>query len=138
MYAIYTDQGRVVGYVSCPEDNAQRLAELNGAVGYLPSALPCHDTHYVSDGALVRLPACPSEFWDFDYVAKQWVPNDSAAWTTVRGRRDSLLSASDWVVTKAVELGQAPPNEWVAYRQALRDITTQPDPRAIVWPTAPV
>jgi hypothetical protein len=32
----------------------------------------------------------------------------------------------------------APTKEvWAAYRQALRDVTLQPDPFNIVWPTPP-
>ncbi|MGG4054103.1 phage tail assembly chaperone [Delftia tsuruhatensis] len=38
---------------------------------------------------------------------------------------------------RAQETGEPMPAPWLAYRQALRDITDQPDPLAIVWPTAP-
>jgi hypothetical protein len=55
----------------------------------------------------------------------------------VRVDRDRRLAASDWIVTRATERGEPVPAEWVAYRQALRDITGQADPLAIIWPTAP-
>tara|TARA_A100001035_G_C27423229_1_gene338206 strand:- start:56 stop:316 length:261 start_codon:yes stop_codon:yes gene_type:complete len=41
-----------------------------------------------------------------------------------RHRRDFLLSESDWVVTKALEEGNAIPSDWKTYRQALRDLPT--------------
>ena len=60
-------------------------------------------------------------------------------WNRVRDRRDALLTQSDVLVL---------PDRWAtyteerqtalsAYRQALRDITTQSDPDNIVWPTPP-
>jgi hypothetical protein len=55
-------------------------------------------------------------------------------WAHVRSDRNARLSASDWT-----QLPDAPVDAaaWAAYRQALRDITTQTDPFAIVWPEGP-
>ena len=54
----------------------------------------------------------------------------------VRARRQGLLYASDWAV-----LPDAPVADraaWVAYRQALRDLTSQPGfPDDVTWPTPP-
>ncbi|KFJ11005.1 hypothetical protein DR66_2790 [Delftia acidovorans] len=58
-------------------------------------------------------------------------------WEKVRYTRARLLSACDWVTLRAQETGEPVPAPWMAYRQALRDITDQPDPLAIVWPTPP-
>ena len=97
-----------------------------------------HDLHYVGNGLIVDKPEKPSEFCDFDYTRKQWVANPEAAWAAVKQQRARLLAGSDWLVTKAAESGQSVPPEWIAYRQALRDITLQSDPWAIVWPVAPI
>lgn len=61
--------------------------------------------------------------------------------------RDRFLAETDWVVTKANELGEEVPAEWKAYRQALRDITNTATPElneeynlditTIDWPTKP-
>ncbi len=61
----------------------------------------------------------------------------SEAWDDVRSKRDKLLAETDWIVTKAVERGEPVPLDWAIYRQALRDITVQPDPYNIIWPTPP-
>ena len=55
-------------------------------------------------------------------------------WDGIRARRDKLLSASDFT-----QLPDTPHNkhDWAVYRQALRDITNQPDPLNIVWPVPP-
>jgi len=55
-----------------------------------------------------------------------------------RSQRDNLLSSSDWIVTKSLETGVAVPQEWLDYRQALRDLPQQTGfPDSITWPTAP-
>ena len=64
-----------------------------------------------------------------DHLASQVAKN--------RAQRDRLLQESDWVVTKALELGQAVPQEWIDYRQDLRDVPEQADQYNIVWPVKP-
>jgi hypothetical protein len=59
-----------------------------------------------------------------------------AQWTSVRAQQRQKLYESDW--TCSVTDYEVPNKaEWVAYRQALRDVTTQADPFAIVWPPRP-
>lgn len=55
-------------------------------------------------------------------------------WAMVRADRNAFLAACDWT-----QLPDAPVDAtaWAAYRQALRDITDQPDPFNIVWPEPP-
>lgn len=52
----------------------------------------------------------------------------------IRIQRNIKLAASDWT-----QLADAPVDEeaWAEYRQALRDITKQADPFAIIWPVEP-
>lgn len=52
----------------------------------------------------------------------------------IRAERNAKLTACDWT-----QLPDAPVDAeaWAEYRQALRDITDQPDPFAIVWPQTP-
>jgi hypothetical protein len=60
----------------------------------------------------------------------------AAAWSQVRIQQKELLYKSDW--TCSVTDYEVPNKaDWVAYRQALRDVTTQSDPFAIVWPAVP-
>ena len=55
-----------------------------------------------------------------------------------RKKRDLLLNASDWHSTRAYETSSPMANEWVTYRQALRDVTEQDGfPNKIVWPETP-
>jgi len=57
---------------------------------------------------------------------------------TRKEERNQLLAETDWIVTKSLESGEAVPDEWKQYRQALRDIPSQPNfPDDIEWPTKP-
>jgi len=58
-------------------------------------------------------------------------------WVVVRGKRLLKLRASDWSVLPDVPMTAEKKAEWETYRQALRDITNQPDPFDITWPTPP-
>jgi hypothetical protein len=60
-----------------------------------------------------------------------------AQWTSVRTQQRQKLYESDWTCSVTdYEVPNKP--EWVQYRAALRDVTNQADPFAIVWPVAPV
>ena len=59
-----------------------------------------------------------------------------AQWASVRAQQKELLYKSDW--TCSVTDYEVPnKDEWVQYRQALRDVTLQSDPFEIVWPLRP-
>jgi hypothetical protein len=64
-------------------------------------------------------------------------PDAAAQWVVVRAERDLLLDKCDWWVTKAIEKNATISAEQQAYRDALRDITTQSDPFNIAWPVLP-
>lgn len=86
-------------------------------------------------------PAQPGPHAQWDWDSLQWMTDSTQAtatdWRDVRLERDMRLAATDWRVMRAIEQGQALSPEWQAYRQALRDITDQPDPTNITWPARP-
>jgi len=96
-------------------------------------------SYYLADGALQRQPEAPnaycvwtSEGWiDPRPVAEQ----QAAQWEVVRAERNRLLQASDWTQLPDVPIDTK--EAWAIYRQALREVTNQPDPFHIFWPTAP-
>ncbi|MEF9946786.1 MAG: tail fiber assembly protein [Comamonas sp.] len=91
----------------------------------------------VANNKIIKRPEKKDSAEVFDLETCSWVMSAIAQWEKVRGLRDELMTATDWRVTRAMEAGQPLAAEWVAYRQALRDVTQQPDPFAIVWPVAP-
>jgi hypothetical protein len=77
--------------------------------------------------------------WTQNYNVTDLSADESAAkvgaqWTVIRAARNRLLVASDWT-----QLPDAPVDAaaWATYRQALRDVTNQANPFAIVWPESP-
>lgn len=74
--------------------------------------------------------------WSLPFVITL-LPLDVAE-THVRSKRNITLSQSDWVITRAYERGEPVPQEWAAYRQALRDLPQQDGfPYNVTWPEAP-
>ena len=56
----------------------------------------------------------------------------------VRNQRDALIAESDWRVVRATETGIAMSQEWIDYRQALRDISNQEGfPKNVDGPAKP-
>lgn len=65
-------------------------------------------------------------------------PSTENGWVLLRLERDRLLGLTDWVVVRAFETGIPMPNEWITYRQALRDLPeTAIDPAQVEWPQQP-
>lgn len=93
--------------------------------------------YWDADEGVVSLPAAPSPTHYFDYERLQWIPDVSMAWRLVRKKRDRLLADTDWRATRSVAENRRMHPEWIAYQQALRDITTQADPINIQWPEVP-
>lgn len=60
-----------------------------------------------------------------------------AEWDTVRSVRNERLASCDWTQLPDAPVTAEKRQEWVTYRQQLRDITSQSDPFNIVWPTEP-
>lgn len=58
-------------------------------------------------------------------------------WESIRIERQQLLLESDWTQLSDVNLTNEQKLQWQTYRQELRDITNQPDPKNISWPTKP-
>lgn len=61
---------------------------------------------------------------------------DTELANAARADRDQRLAATDW--TQLGDVPAATVQKWSPYRQALRDLPTQPGfPRTIVWPVLP-
>jgi hypothetical protein len=74
---------------------------------------------------------------EFGTIAEYKVPEISSnvQLEIIRTERDQRLKATDW--TQLPDVPLTTKEKWAVYRQALRDITEQPDPFNIIWPTPP-
>lgn len=139
-YSFYRlDDGLFTGVVaSIPERSL--AAHLRDGIGAKRGRYDCRRQRVdVRTGEIVAYvePQPPTtEFETFVLRAGVWVsePTVAALWRDVRAERDRRLAATDWRVMVATERGEPVPPAWQAYRQALRDVTLQADPRAVTWP----
>ena len=70
-------------------------------------------------------------------VVEDTASKTASLWSAHRDKRNALLAASDWTQAKDSPLSVAQQEQWESYRQALRDMTQQADPAAVVWPVEP-
>lgn len=140
-YTVYKrDTGQILWSGSCAdEDFENQEVPLDCSI---VEALAQHDSQYidVASGAVVDIPEGPSEFHDWDVVAKQWIQKSSAEiigilWGRVRFVRDRMLAECDW--TQLPDISEQVKNSFAGYRQGLRDVTGQSNPTEITWPTPP-
>ncbi|MEQ1685445.1 MAG: phage tail assembly chaperone [Burkholderiaceae bacterium] len=138
-YTIVDDAtGEVISLVDMPDERSVALNTPDHASvieGWPPSAA-C----YLLRGRWVERPPRPSRDHTWDIELKMWSdtrPDEDFA-AHARGQRDILLAASDWVVSRAMEMSEPVPEPWRQYRARLREVTTQPGfPRSIDWPVTP-
>lgn len=78
------------------------------------------------------------ETWSLvDADAEDVAERIAARWSEVRAERNALLAACDWTQLADAPLSTEQRAAWQVYRQALRDITGQPDPFDLDWPETP-
>lgn len=111
-----------------------------GMVRIEPTEMPTVGrTQYVVEGTPVKNGSTWLQTWEIHNKDAEHIQHDNRAKAqSVRNERLMRLTDTDWVVTRAAESGQPVPPAYVAYRQALRDVTSQPGfPWDVKWPDAP-
>ena len=133
-YTFFDTDGKPMGHIGCSPDEIALNVTLNNGSDYRPGMLPLASIA-LFDGEVVTLPESTGEGFKFNYETRQWVADPDGAWATVRSRRDGLLVGCDW--TQLPDIPTSIRQAWAIYRQSLRDITLQPDPFNLVWPSKP-
>jgi Phage tail assembly chaperone protein len=124
--------GEYIGSASAPSVESLELNTPQGAT----MVLGLYDeTHYLDGDEAKPKGEPPALGYVFSYQSKTWVPNSETAHMLVRIKRNRLLEESDWTQLPDVPLETKA--AWATYRQALRDVTDQPDIFNVVWPTPP-
>jgi hypothetical protein len=125
-YAFLNPDGTIKQVVPKPTP-FMKVGEGERIVNYNPPAVD--DTLY----AVTPVTPVPADTQDVTFTVEP--RPDEVVWPVIRARRDLRIAPTDW--TQLPDVPQATKEAWAQYRQALRDITTQPDPRNIIWPTPP-
>lgn len=110
--------------------------------------IPSGDSYSFNEGDYTGIGPIPETLTDkpkpqfgfWNITTKDWEVDDVARLESlaqqVRSQRDHLMAQTDWVVVKAQETGTEVPEEYLVYRQALRDVPLQSGfPEVIEWPT---
>lgn len=149
-YIVTDADGGILRHGTCALEDLQHQARAGTGEIVLPAdaAVPVDPGSQRVDlqvGCLVdhQPPAPPNDewrTWQWSAEAKRWVdtPTELALAVPLRAERARRLAASDWVTVRAMEQGEPVPPEWIAYRQALRDVPDQPAfPAGVTWPEPP-
>ena len=132
-----TDLRRANPGTSFPKKISDEVAAGFNCFPVTPATQPADD-HTVN---LERTAVKQGDQWVEEWVSTPATPEQIAERTEakaaeVRQQRNELLAASDWT-----QLPDAPTKDaqaWIAYRQALRDLASQPGfPYAVTWPEKP-
>lgn len=131
-YTVVTSDGEVVRH-----GKAEVLPEPPQGCLRLIGVLPPNAPSYWDGEVFILKPPPPSAHHTFDYATKTWKDprTPETQWQLVRRQRDALLAQSDW--TQLPDVPPATKETWAIYRQALRDVTLQPDPFNVAWPVTP-
>jgi hypothetical protein len=118
--------------VSFAKNMTAEAMEAFGCFEVRPLSTPTESrlTHSVQHS---ETPVLDGGKWKVDYYAVP-KPHEQAS-QNLRAERDMRLSSSDWMALSDSTMTPA----WAAYRQALRDVTSQESfPYDVIWPTEPV
>lgn len=129
--------GQILRWVSCPD--SEKLLQCAEDERFLDGAYDA-EVYYISGGTVALKSNRPSEHHQFDYETKQWVNSRTTEMNLefARQERNRLLVASDWTQLPDSPISATPRALWASYRQALRDVPSQPGfPDNIIWPTPP-
>ena len=129
--------------------SAQRYKKIQELVIYVPLAEKDNwlevdgvfslDQYFDSfEKVLIPYPTKPHPTAIFNFDTLKWETSYADLMFDIRYARKLLLTQSDGDIAKYTDLGKPIPAEWIAYRQALRDLPNQPGvPYDVIWPEKP-
>jgi Phage tail assembly chaperone protein len=137
-YTIYEGQTGEITITGVAQKESDIVNLLSGTQQYLLEK--SYFNQYIENDIIVNMPLKPEGEYIFDYSKKEWVFDIETATKKALYKRDQLLAEGPdrispvWWSSMTTEEQKA----WTDYRQALLDITEQPNyPQEIVWPTKP-
>ena len=95
------------------------------------------DGYQLIDGRWTETWSVHNKYDDPEEQAALEADSIRAEWYSVRMLRDQLLKDTDYTDLPNIPITQDCRNNFIMYRQQLRDITDQSDPFNIIWPEIP-
>lgn len=59
-------------------------------------------------------------------------------WAILRSERNNLLKETDWIILPDSPFSESKKQEWITYRQALRDLPSVVDINNVIYPEKPL
>lgn len=139
-YIYTTSKGEILG--GGVAQDVKNIPPMEGAIAVPNISAPLGADVYYSSSQKKVLPLPPRPSFDhvYNYDLRQWELDVTALAAKVRAQRDEMLAASDFTqgADQQAWMTAAQKASWANYRQALRDIPSQPGfPSSVVWPTKP-
>lgn len=140
-YAVILPTGDILQTGTAADEESLKGIEFDGAIIKKCPEWVNDVEHYYKSGSYYKYPPKPSNYhiWDGD----EWVDFRTDEQERQQQRleivqiRDALLASTDWTQVIDSPLSPEKRADWAKYRQALRDITLQPDYSNIIWPVKP-
>lgn len=127
--------GNISGFDNLPEE----MLNEHGWFRFEESAMPEFNprSQFVQDQMMLEGKVAKRVYFVREKPAEQMEAEKARQMDSVRAQRNRLLAACDWTQMADCPLSAQMKADWADYRQALRDIPSQDDPFAVVWPVAP-
>lgn len=136
-FICYLPNGKITKTGNCEDDLI--VFQPQGEELVMEGIVPWSNA-YVEDGIVKLMPESPGEYYIFNYDTKQWEFNQQLAISKIAYTRDTLLANGPDRINPIwwASMTEQQQNSWIQYRQALLDITSQPNyPYSVVWPIKP-
>jgi hypothetical protein len=138
IYPYSINQLRIDEYnVSFPQIITNEVLETFSMYEVLITPKPNDYTKNIEEGVPEMVDGKYYQRWETTNASEEEIENRIIQkWAEIREHRNELLKECDWTVLPDSPFGDAI-NDWIIYRQELRNVTSQSNPFTIIWPTQP-
>jgi hypothetical protein len=138
IYPYSINQLRIDEYnVSFPQIITNEVLETFSMYEVLITPKPNDYTKNIEEGVPELVNGKYYQRWETTNASEEEIENRIIQkWAEIREHRNELLKECDWTVLPDSPVGDTI-NDWIIYRQELRNVTSQSNPFNIIWPTQP-
>jgi len=138
IYPYSINQLRIDEYnVSFPQIITNEVLETFSMYEVLITPKPNDYTKNIEEGVPELVNGKYYQRWETTNASEEEIENRIIQkWAEIRQHRNELLKECDWTVLPDSPVGDTI-NDWIIYRQELRNVTSQSNPFNIIWPTQP-
>jgi hypothetical protein len=123
--------------VSIPHEITDEILLTFGMYNVNPTPKPNDYTKNIIEDTPQLIDGLYYQKWILEDITENEIQNKiEYKWSEIRNLRNELLIECDWTVLPDSPIGEKV-NEWIVYRQELRNVTNQANPFFISWPTQP-